>query len=270
MDSQTKTLPTGRVEDQPTRFIILSAARTGSTLLRHLLGSHPSVFAGGEVFNVDENTRRAMPWCAHDHERAAINSDANLLRLRDTAPEQFIEQLVSVTHDWGYPVVGFKWHYWLPDTGEPLARHLTADSGIRIIHLKRRNLLRQFLSYQRAASTNVWARVRGESAQPPPSLNLPPHKVLSHIAEIEAKSREYDECLRGHQILELFYEDLAKDPQAVGTRALEFLGVKSSQELKVLTEKTGVDPLRSAIDNYDELKAEFQLAFDRWSSFFEE
>jgi len=36
----------------PSRFIILCAARTGSTMLRHLLNSHPDACCHGEVMGI--------------------------------------------------------------------------------------------------------------------------------------------------------------------------------------------------------------------------
>jgi LPS sulfotransferase NodH len=257
-------------EDQPTRFVILSAARTGSTLLRYMLASHPGVFAGGEIFNPVEIKRGIISWCELSHEQARINADEKLMRLRESDPVCFVHELIKTTEAWGYPVIGFKWHYWLPMPEDPAAQHLFADKSLRVIHLKRRNLLRQIVSFERALKTDQWARMPGEAPFELPPIELPIEKAIFDLASLFYAEHDYERCFSGHPMLELYYEDLAQDPQAVGRQALAFLGVNPVAELSVPTEKMGVDSLRFAITNHDELKEKFKAALRRWDSFFED
>jgi LPS sulfotransferase NodH len=259
------------VQPAATRFVILSAARTGSTLLHYMLASHPGVFAAGEIFNPVEKEQGIIAWCDPSDPHAAINTDEKLLELRQTQPMRFVQELIKATEAWGgYPVIGFKWHYWEPSPEEAAAQYLFADKSIRVIHLKRRNLLRQVLSFQRAVQTEQWVRLRGEAPLELPAISLPMEKLLPEIAAVEGKEHEYERGMSGHPILNLYYEDLAQDPQAVGRQALEFLGVDPSEEMRVLTEKTNADSLRDAIIDYDELKEKFQATLRRYATFFED
>jgi LPS sulfotransferase NodH len=259
------------VQTAATRFVILSAARTGSTLLHYMLASHPGVFAAGEIFNPVERKQGVIAWCDPSDPHAAINTDENLLEWRETEPKRFVDELIKATEAWGgYQVIGFKWHYWDPLPEEAAAQHLFADTSIRVIHLKRRNLLRQVVSYQRALQTEQWVRLRGQAPVELPVISLPIEKLLPEIAAIEAKEHEYERGMRGHPILDLYYEDLAQDPQAVGRQVLKFLGVEPSAELSILTEKTNADSLRDAIIDYDELKEKFQATLRRYATFFED
>jgi LPS sulfotransferase NodH len=253
----------------PVRFIILSAARTGSNLLRHLLGSHPDIFAGGELFNADLAKQGTIPWYevgARAPEQEQINSDEELNRLRQADPGRFIEELISITQDEGYRAIGFKCMYLFPSPEDAAGRYLIADKDIRVIHLKRRNLLRRLLSFERALATDIWYRQRGSEAPELPAITLPIEKVIEDISRTEAWQKEYDERFKEHPLLEIFYEDLAENPQAIAARALNFLGMKASDELAVSLEKTGTDSLRAALKNYDELKS----SLVRWAAFFED
>jgi len=257
------------VKTDPIRFIILSAPRTGSTFLRGLLGSHPDVFVGGEVFNPRLTKDGIIHWFEIDappDERTKINLDKNLNELRQADPGRFLEELTDTTHGWGFPVVGFTCHYKVPEPGDPAGQYIINDNAIRIIHLKRRNLLRRLVSWERAVAADRWHWLRGDDSPKLPAITLSMDKIVESIMEMEAKEKEYDECFKQHSVLEIFYEDLAKDPQAVGIRALDFLGLKSDRKLDARTEKTGVDSLRTAIENYDELKSSSL----RWASFFDE
>jgi LPS sulfotransferase NodH len=251
-----------------TRFIILAAARTGSTLLRELLGSHPGVFAGGEIFNSKLMAQGFIPWfeIAPSEEQARINSDANLNRARQDDPGRFVDELINVTAAFGYHAIGFKTMYELPNPEDSAGQYLIADKTIRVIHLKRRNLLRRRVSWERALATDKWFQFHGGEAPQLPVITLPITEVVHEFISIEAKQKQYDECFKEHPMLEVFYEDLERDPQAVGARALGFLGIQRDRELKVRLEKTGMDPLRAAVGNYDELKS----TLIRWASFFED
>lgn len=252
-----------------TRFIILAAARTGSNLLRELLASHPGVFAGGEVFNFKLIEQGFIPWFeigSPSAEQAEINSNEHLIRLWHGDPGRFIEELMRLTEGWGYRAIGFKTMYELPNPEDPAGRYLINDKSVRVIHLKRRNLLRRRISWERAVATDKWFQFRGGEAPELPVITLPIQEIIREFVDLEAKQKEYDESFKEHPLLEVFYEDLAQNPQAVGNRALTFLGIVPDRELQVRLEKTGLDPLRAAVGNYDELKS----TLVRWASFFEE
>lgn len=257
------------MKSSPTRFIILAAARTGSNLLRDLVRSHPAVFAGSELFNPNLVKQGVIPWYelgSPSDEAAKINSDPELNRLRQVDPGKFIDTIVNITHGWGYRVIGFKCMYFFPTPEDPAGRYLINDKKLHVIHLKRRNLLRRLVSWERALATDSWYLQRGESGPELPVVTLPIAKVVEDITSIQSAQGHYDACFKEHPMLEVFYEDLEQDPQAVGVRALNFLGLKASYKLDIRLEKTGVDTLREAIANYDELKS----SLPQWASFFDE
>src|SRR5262245_61558777 len=128
--------------DRPaTRFIILCAARTGSTMLRHMLNSHPVVRCHGEVM-----TGRSLDALAGLDQSGDESSTRTLTELRRSDPERFLEECVL---DPGPArAVGFKIKY------EELLRReyawllewLKSRRDIRVIHLRRENRLKRLIS----------------------------------------------------------------------------------------------------------------------------
>src|SRR5882762_5828788 len=122
-----------------TKFIILCAARTGSTMLRHLLDSHPEICCYGEIMADQVTPDR---WNS-----AARGKHSRLMDLYRNGPRQFLEQFGL------YPpqakAVGFKIKYdelVLADHAW-LLQWLRDHREVRVIHLRRENRLKRFISY---------------------------------------------------------------------------------------------------------------------------
>jgi LPS sulfotransferase NodH len=242
------------------RFVIVCAERTGSSVLRGLLDSHPDCFVAGELFNarlMENDDLQGVP--------PAPSDEADLADLRRTDPVAFVTRAFEAMERRGDRAVGFKLMYGHADANVAVRDYLASEPNIRIIHIKRRNLLRRYLS-ERRAHTDVWAQEVDAHGSVPPPVRLQFVPSMGNFAYIELRQAEQEERFRGHRMLELFYKDLSSDPQAVGARAVTFLGLKPSDRLAVRFKKTGTDSLRDAITNYDELKASML----RWASFFEE
>jgi len=226
------------------------------------------------LFNNVYFDRAVIPW--HESEdaisddRAKVNVDPELVKMRLSDPVKFMESLFEITRGWGYRAIGFKFMYWHKHKvrHEVAANYLASDKSIRIVHLKRRNLLRRFLSLRKAEISDLWSLKRDEQKEPfaQPPVELPIVTCIEDINTVETKQAEYDERFKNHSVLELFYEDLAHDPLAVGARAVAFLGLEAHRGLDVQYQKIGTESLRDAIVNYDELKA----SIHRWASFFDE
>lgn len=251
--------PSGLPGEAP--FVLVATERTGSTLLLQMLNSHPSVAAGGELFNANLIDQGRIVWPNH-----GTLEDSALLELRNTNPIEFIHRLFDEAVQAGHRAVGFKLMYGHGDGNDVVRDYLAHDTNLRVIHLKRRNLLRRQLSNDRARATGVWHAPVGTPRDPPPAVEIDLERCVTEFIRTQRKQAEYERRFAGHALLELHYEDLAADPVAVAGQALAFLGLEASPELSAQFERIGVDRLRDAIVNYDELKAHFR----RWASFFEE
>jgi len=112
-----------------TRFILLSRSRTGSNMLTSLLNSHPHVRAEGEIL------RRLQ----------GRDSTAILAEVFARQPRHIRAK-------------GFKFFYYHPIDGdtEKTWQMLLDMTDLRVIHLKRKNILRTILSRKIAEDQDVW------------------------------------------------------------------------------------------------------------------
>ena len=135
------------------KFIILGAARTGSNMLVQALNSSPELTCFGELFHPN------LDFLGFNVE-GYDNFDNKDRALRDGDLPAFLRERVYCAHPEATQAVGFKLlygHVW----GFPgLLGALTEDTEIRVLHLKRRNLLRTMLSLKIAETTGVWLEDR--------------------------------------------------------------------------------------------------------------
>lgn len=240
-------------------FVLICAERTGSNLLLGLINSHREVFAGGELFNPVLAGKGVVDWAlCPQEERAAMAS------LRRSDPPAFLWRLFEMAAGMGHRHVGFKLMYGHADRLRSMQQLFFTDRRLRVIHLKRRNRLRRYLSEQRAKATGEWATGIDAAPKRLPKLQIDFESCIFDFLHIEKKEAEYQALFRDHDVIEVFYEDLERDPVAVGTAVLSFLGLQEMPEFAVRFTKSGTDPLSDAIVNYEQLKAHF----DRWAQFF--
>lgn len=238
-------------------FLILGRSRVGSNLLRGLLNAHPGIEAYGEVFKRREN----FDW---DHTgyfqspamRSLINED----------PVKFIDAKVLGRYPRSIRAVGFKLFYYHARQGAEASvwPYLHGRQDLKIIHLKRRNLLQTHLSRKRAALTDRWVDTSGQ-AERPVTLRLDYQECLDDFVQTRSWEEENDRYFEQHPRLEVHYERLASDYVEESRTIQQFLGV----ELHPVTPSTfqqAREPLSATIENYTELRDRFRGT--AWEEFF--
>jgi LPS sulfotransferase NodH len=232
------------------RFVILGAERSGTTLVRELLGSHPAVGVGGELFNYDLIRRNEIPWWS-----GSVRDLDDLNALRASDPKAFVDRLFEMFKTPDRRTFGFKLMYRQVERDSRVRDFLVADRGYRIIHVKRRNLLRRLLSEQRALKTERWFVKASEPRPDNPSVILSVDACIDDFSLTERMRTLYESYFKDHQMLELYYEDICADLPGTRSRLLAFLGLAEMGSVAIWSQKSAVDPLREAIENYDDLKA---------------
>lgn len=266
------------------RFIILTYARTGSTMFAASLNSSPNIICFRELFNP------IMDGIGF-HVDGYDNSSAEDRALRDRDFKRFLQARIFCEHPREIRAVGLKMPYvhfrWFPGLLEWLVEH----TEIRIVHLKRRNLLRMLVSLRIAQKTGGWAEDRkatlASKLRPANALRAARHPLRAanrlraflfpkepawkalrapvtlsegecrgFFAEIERDSAHYGRLFREHPQLTLFYEDLFKDRKRAFNQAQSFLGLKP-RGLSITTRRQNPEPLRELIANHDELYGAF-------------
>lgn len=242
-----------------TRFIILGRSRVGSNLLRGLLNAHSQVVVFGEIFQNKQEIGWAM-------EGFPTHGRAKHIFLHQ--PVQLLAQKLWRNYPEKTMAVGFKiFYYHARDAGwMPVWDYLQQDANLRVLHLKRHNLLEVHLSRKRAMLSEEWVSTGGTAVKVG-AITLDYDECLADFEQTRAWEREAETFFRHHATLELVYEALTANTAHEMGRVQEFLGV-AHETVQPQTHKQRQRPLAQAITNFAALKARF--AGSPWAAFFEE
>jgi hypothetical protein len=122
------------------KFVLLSAARSGTSLVTETLATHPDVLVHGEIFH------ERVDWHIHP-EFAAVND----LSKRERQPVGFARDILS--QNFGREVVGFK--MWQSQSVAACDDVLGDPSIIKVV-LERENRLAHMASRILAEESDVW------------------------------------------------------------------------------------------------------------------
>jgi LPS sulfotransferase NodH len=240
-----------------TRFIILGRSRSGSNFLRGLLNAHSQIIVFEELFKNPDT----IGWGLDGYPQGG-----RTLQRFQSDPVQFVEQDVFKKLSERIKAVGFKiFYYHAHGTRlEPIWDYLKDHTEIRVLHLKRRNILKTHLSKKRAELTDSWINLTGTHEQIP-EITLDFDECRADFEQTRTWERSYDEFFESHRKLELFYEDLAPNYAERMKNVQEFLGV-DYENVQPQTYKQASRPLSDSIANYLELKRQFKGT--PWEEFF--
>ncbi len=253
-----RTLASALPLPKPRRFTVLSRGRTGSNMLLSLLRSHPRLRVQGEVIGaaaLEDPARKnaiqaqgAPQYVGGCFRRAGFETAIGIKLL-----------YYQLQESWG-----IKWGI---ERTEEVVDSLRLDPEMRIIHLKRRNRLHTLVSRKLAGATQQYAL--GESQDNKyreVTIHLSPEECIEEWQRTTAWEEYYDEFFSAHPVLELFYEDLAADPQGHGSRILGFLDIRP-RPLSTRTKKQRQRGLNDIVENYEQLSDHFEGT--EWSKFFQ-
>jgi len=223
------------------KFIVLGFPRSGSNLLLEALNSHPNTIAEREIF----------------------------ARLDGRSVDQILAR-VFVPAPRRIKAIGFKIFYRHPadDASGTVWEQLRAMPDLHIIHIKRRNLLRQLTSVKIAWTTGVYYETKR------PAIPLSERRtqfteddLARSFRMIRAFEAKFTDLFDSHPVLELNYEDLISEPQSHFRRVTDFLDLEPAL-FRITLKKQNPEGLRQLISNYAELKEHFKDT--EWAAFFDE
>jgi LPS sulfotransferase NodH len=208
------------------KFIVSCAARTGSTMLVHLLRSNPAILCHGEVFDTDSighlvahyaRLRRADPY-----------ADAQLFAYRSAHPEAFLYDIVFDLQGSGRRVVGFKFK--TDEAFDPafadVAEVIRRDVDIKVIHLRRRNLLDQYVSHQVVLNQTGVTLLQNDDVPEVSPFTVDVEHLLAYVRDVIDREQRALDVYSGHRGFGVDYEDLVAGIPEVCERMQAFLDVK--------------------------------------------
>lgn len=122
---------------------------------------------------------------------------------------------------------------------------------IQLLHLRRRNLLKGYVSGLTAAKTGVWSN-RYPILEPEPAVQVDPILAAKHIRWDLQQSLLWEERYKDRPNLVIFYEDMVANIAGTLNTIQQFLQVPV-MDIYPRTRKQATRGLPEAISNYEEL-----------------
>jgi LPS sulfotransferase NodH len=217
-----------------TAFCILTTERSGSSLLDERLSAcWTQIRSDGEIFNPQHRDNRT-----------------------------FEETLARTYHvDTGHRIVGSK--VIRNQVTESELKSLLRVPGLRVVVLRRGNVLRQFVSLKIAEKDKVWKQPAYTSRPDVRSraVEVGVDELLVYEEQQNRTYRQFEELAAGMPVQHVCYEGLAADLDSELAKVGEFLGAglpDKSLPLKFLHQNP--EPLRELISNYEKLKSDLVSA----------
>lgn len=236
-------------------------------MLVHLLRSHPDICSHDEVF-ATAGILGGMTGTYLIKRREEPDFAERMAAIKDREPIKFLYKIVLDLQ--GKKAVCFKLKHdeLVRPEYKVLRDEIVNDRDFRIIHLRRENLLCRYLSHYIATYvTRVTLAVHGQTVPELQPVVLDPRKCQEDFETVLAREEEFAKLFAQHPGFWISYEEMVTPGSEKLQSLLDFMGVPR-RELTTTTKKLRDNGLRSAIANFDELRAHF--AASPYSKFFED
>lgn len=243
------------------RFVLISAPRCGSNHVMDMFRSDPQIAAYPELF-----IRRGAPIHWHSQVRRHFES-MDVLRLRDRDPVRFLDEVIFGPRQPQPAVraIGFKIFYdhALEDDWRCVWDYIESND-LKIIHLRRSDILKSLVSLRLAQSTGAWTSL-DRGAYRRDMVTLRPGECIEYFERIEGYWRSFDSRFTGNSVTELEYDRLCRFRCEEMDRVQRFLDL-DPRPLSPYIAKQNPLPVRCYLSNYRELERHF--AGTRWEKYF--
>ena len=241
------------VFDNMEKFIIVSQARTGSTMLTSALSHHQEILMHGEVFGMD-NAHLNFYGIDYKHNPPLVDI---LRSIRNKDPVKFFYDFVLQAGNRKAVGLKFKFEELSQPIWEPLVEVIKDDVNIKIIFLKRRNLWERYLSeYVAVNVTKIFNTQDPNYGRDTIEIEIPPLKVEKAFRRSRRWERLYYKMFKSHPHIRLTYEGLINNLEGRMQEVQNFLGVQS-ENLFPSTIKLNKGKMLYKVKNLEELKNHF-------------
>jgi LPS sulfotransferase NodH len=181
--------------------------------------------------------------------------------------EGYLQSRIFKHHGRKIKAVGFKIFYKHPvyDHDGKVWQYLRGMDDLKVIHLRRENILRALVSMKIAKKTDIWKESNGSKDMVDKQVELTLDECSNYFEQTRKWEQEANDRFADHHLMELTYEELTSNYQMQMRTVQEFLGVEP-MELQPMTAKQNPEALSELIVNYEELKTHFSGT--EWGVFF--
>jgi hypothetical protein len=233
------------------KFVVIAQARSGSTLLRKALHSHPDIVCHGEILS-RKWINGLVPLNDPLAERSAKK---NVLKLIENRSQNVSEFLDNHIYNFNAKAVGFKLIYedlFLSELREPIIDYICKNDLV-IFQLVRLNSLAAFVSRKRMSMYGI-----SHSDSPlikrnceDQSLMVKPLEIQRYISKQTLFRNKVDMLFSN--VDTIFYEKISSGYSCI----IKKLGVDFFP-MKVKLAKLNINPIKESISNYNDVK-EFDI-----------
>ena len=231
------------------KAIILTSQRSGSTFLGRCLESHPSIKSHGELL-VGGNIKAPSAL----HGKRTLTKLYRFVVARAWDPVDIMERYYARKEA---PVVVFRAMYNHVDN-RAVRAWLKEHKEVRIIHLRRDNLLKQHVSklLLGVRRERPW-QPHTDHEIPVASVHVSPERAVKDMQRVRDNFIRFEKLLSDHRKTELVYERMCHGQtltQEAWEQISDLLEIESVPIAADLV-KMNPDDLRPMVENYDELAA---------------
>ncbi|CAO3424247.1 sulfotransferase [Azospirillum doebereinerae] len=232
------------------RFVIVSAARTGSTVLRHMLNNHPNMCCHGELLTRDANA--AISRHAGYGGKKSNILDFSVEQLK-ADPARYIREFVL--NPGNFKAVGIKIIYQdlLGTHARGVLDWIRDNKDIKIIHLRRQNRLRRLISHRLAIQSGVFLVHIGGNTPIYDKIKLGLEECIVDFQEIIRLELMVDGIFSEHSVKSVTYEHIMNSFSDEIDGVLDFIEVPKVPLTSTLV-KLGAKNLNDVVDDYAELR----------------
>lgn len=207
-------------------FLISSYPRCGTHMLVTALSQHPQLRVYGEVFNPES-----------DNGNHGLKTTSQILEAFWTDPNHGFAAHAYLGHAAGgmkYVTAAYS-GFW---------KHIPRD--LRVVSMRRRDLLARYASHMRAKKTKVWNKFNTEAPKKAEPIWINPVSLQEDAAFVKKCWRHVDELYPNRLVV--YYEDLCENWETEINRIQEYLGV-TAYPVSPTSVKLGKPPSES-VSNY--------------------
>jgi LPS sulfotransferase NodH len=226
------------------KFVIVGTQRTGTTLIRTSLSSHPDIHCAGEAFKLGKRPYRQTDGYWH-YSRQSLSRRIKSLILPKLSAAAYLDELYS---DGDFAASGFKLML-SHCKARPYLWPLLKEHNVKAILVRRVNPIKTLVSRRTAAKSGVY-HVSGPHKST--TIRIDTESLVADLDEIENEAPTWRKKLGdATEYLDIAYEDYLLDQPGTNEKILDFLGVPQAILTSKL-KKINPDDLRMLIENFEE------------------
>lgn len=255
--------------------ILLARQRSGTGAFGSLIDQHPEIRYLGELFHpgeierqhnyfnfllnaIKQNPERGLPGANEINHQEFFEYVENLEKKSNI----FVDVKYSSTHHFD--------GYWHAPLDIPFFLQLCKRNDRKIVHLKRRNYLKTYVSGLLAERNKIWHAKQNDTIKIT-SLQLNSKELLDYLRSITHQVEHFESYLSKYpQIMTLEYENLFQASGTLADDVIEnlsaFLEVDEAafRTIKPFFVKQASDDLSVVIENYDEIYSNLKNTLFAW------